>query len=438
MDSKLKLLTISCVCLLGVLIFFVVFYVNQDELSSKRKNTVSVEDTVPDAAQTDPAGSGRETFEGTQLGNDLSGFLNDDSFFDKKKTKYEEYLEQKNTLSLILTSIEKDLRIKVVNFDGNLVAGELFKVDVEGEGTYADMDKDGIIYIPKLSAGDYLVSLEEMDGYTVPRNPARVHVKEQVEYVAIEDISMLIKTEDEIDPSRDDTQALDLSEDTDKTEIRKLRSISEDVVAGIDVSKWNGKIDWEKVKNAGVKFVIIRCGYRGLSSGSLVVDPYFEENMQGAQDAGLDVGVYFYTQAVNEVEAVEEASMVLTLLKNQYITYPVFFDTEGAGGKGRASSLDPELRTKICLAFCDTIQSGGYQPGVYASRNWFNHSLDASRLEHNKIWLAEYRSAPTYEGYYDMWQYTSKGQIDGIEGNVDLNISYMKLYEEEEAEEKEN
>ncbi len=190
------------------------------------------------------------------------------------------------------------------------------------------------------------------------------------------------------------------------------------------MSKWNGEIDWDRVKNAGVEFAIIRAGYRGSVTGSLVVDPYFAANMKGATASGIPVGVYFFTQAVNEVEAVEEASAVLELIREYRLDYPVFIDTEGAGGDGRADGLDPQTRTLVCEAFCRTVVNAGYSAGVYASRNWYNNNLYVNQLENYYIWLAEYRSAPLYQGYYHMWQYTSKGSIDGISGNVDISISY--------------
>jgi len=425
MDSRLKSLTISCMFFLIILVVLFVVYVNRSELPKRQtaSTTVSEEVQVPETT--------KETFEGKQIGNNLKAFLEDEDFFDKEKTKYEEYLEQRSSISMILTSIEKDLRIKVVDFDGDIITGEQFVVDISDKGEYTDEDKDGIIYVPYLKAGDYTVTLQEIEGYTVPANGARVNVKDQVEYVAIDDISMLIKTEDEIDPKVDDTADNDLSKDTDSTEIKRLQANLENASPGIDVSKWNKDIDWEKVKEAGVEFVIIRCGYRGSTTGSLVIDPYFEKNIKGAQAAGLNVGIYFFTQAVTDVEAVEEASMVLSLIKNYHITYPVFIDTEGAGGTGRADNLNVEKRTLVCKAFCDTIESGGYNAGVYASKNWYNNRLNVEELEDYIIWLAEYREAPTYEGYYDMWQYTSKGQIDGIEGNVDLNVSYLDIYADE-------
>jgi len=173
-----------------------------------------------------------------------------------------------------------------------------------------------------------------------------------------------------------------------------------------------------------VEFAIIRAGYRGSVTGSLVEDPRFEANIKGAIASGVQVGVYFFTQAVNEVEAVEEASAVLQLVQQYKLDYPIFIDTEGAGGNGRADGLDVETRTLVCDAFCRTVENAGYEAGIYASRNWYNNMLVTNRLDNYNIWLAEYRSVPLYQGYYMMWQYTSKGQIDGIEGNVDLNIAY--------------
>lgn len=192
---------------------------------------------------------------------------------------------------------------------------------------------------------------------------------------------------------------------------------------GIDVSKWNGNIDWNAVKNSGVSYVIIRCGYRGSSQGSLIVDPKFQSNIKGATDAGLKVGVYFFTQAVDRVEAVEEASMVLDMIKNYRISYPVFLDVEASGG--RADSISKETRTEVCKAFCQTIQNGGYTAGIYANKTWLTEKIDTSQLSGYKIWLAQYSSTPTYTGRYDLWQYKSTGRVSGISGDVDLNLSYL-------------
>lgn len=192
---------------------------------------------------------------------------------------------------------------------------------------------------------------------------------------------------------------------------------------GIDVSKWNGSIDWNAVKNSGINYVIIRCGYRGSSAGSLIEDPKFTANIKGATAAGLKVGVYFFTQAVDEREAVEEASMVLSQIKNYKISYPVFLDVESSGG--RADSIDKATRTAVCKAFCQTIKNAGYNAGIYANKTWWDTKINASELSAYKIWLAQYASAPTYTGRYDLWQYRSTGKVSGISGNVDMNLSYL-------------
>lgn len=194
-------------------------------------------------------------------------------------------------------------------------------------------------------------------------------------------------------------------------------------VMGIDVSKHNGNIDWNAVKNAGVDFVIIRCGYRGSATGVLVEDQKFKANIQGAAAAGLKVGIYFFSQAVNEVEAVEEASMAVSLIKNYKITYPVYMDVESANG--RADGMDAGTRTQVIHAFCKTIQNSGYTAGIYANKTWLGSKMNAGALGSYRIWLAQYAAAPTYGGRYEMWQYSSKGSIPGISGDVDLNISYM-------------
>ena len=192
---------------------------------------------------------------------------------------------------------------------------------------------------------------------------------------------------------------------------------------GIDVSKWQGKIDWGAVAASGINFAIIRVGYRGASTGALIEDPYFKQNIAGATRAGIKVGVYFFTQAVTEAEAVEEASMVLTLIAGYKVSYPVFIDTESASN-GRANGLNRNARTAIIRAFCQTIASGGYKPGVYASKSWYNNQLNASALNGYCIWVAQYNSSCTYSGKYDIWQHTSKGRVPGINGDVDLNIGY--------------
>lgn len=192
---------------------------------------------------------------------------------------------------------------------------------------------------------------------------------------------------------------------------------------GIDVSKWQGTIDWTAVAQSGVKFAIIRCAYRGSSDGMIHEDPYFKANIKGATQNGIKVGVYFFTQAVNEVEAIEEASMAIALVQGYYLHFPIFIDTESATN-GRANGLDVGTRTRVVKAFCETVRNSGYKPGIYASKSWYYNQLDMSQLSAYNIWVAQYNTSCNYTGRYDMWQYTSTGSVPGIKGNVDLNICY--------------
>lgn len=422
MDSKLRKAAINASLAVILLVVIIVVAGNTKDEQSSQSGKRPVAESMSDKEAKPIV---QTEIQSGQIGDDLSAFLKDNTFFDKEVNPLlEDIRNQANRLSLVMTSVEKDLRIQIVDIEGKPVKGESFYVSLEGLGEFKDLDKDGVIYIGDLSSGEYFVELLPQEGYKVPLNETRVRVKDKVEYVAIDDISLLIKTEDEVDAETEDSREQDAKSDADKSEINKLQVLSGKSKAGIDVSKWNGEIDWDKVKNAGVEFAIIRAGYRGSVSGSLVQDPRFEENMRGAQAAGIPTGVYFFTQAVNEVEAVEEASMVLELLRKYKVEFPVFIDTEGAGGNGRADGLDVETRTLVCEAFCRTIENAGYTAGVYGSRNWYNNRLETKRLDNYFIWLAEYRSVPLYQGYYGMWQYTSKGKIDGINGNVDLNIYY--------------
>ena len=418
MDSKWKRTAVcvsACMCLLLLLL---VLFTNLPQ----RKGTADADGAVTSAGtQTDQdTGAGQQ---GADKSN-LSAFLQDEYFFDRDTKGTDRLYDETNRLSLIVTSVEKDLRVQIVDRENKPVEGESFYITLNGKDEYKDLDKDGVIYIGDLPAGEYEVALKPISGYRTPLSATDVRVKDKVEYVAIDDISLLIKTEAEIDAEAEDSA--EANTDGDDTEIRQTSGVSKTGVLGIDVSKWQKEIDWDKVKNEGVDFAIIRCGYRGSVTGSLVEDPYFEQNIKGARAAGIKVGVYFFTQAVNEVEAVEEASMVISLVRDYELQYPVFIDTEGAGGNGRADSLNVEERTAVCEAFCTTVKNAGLEAGVYASRNWYNNKLTASTLESYAIWLAEYRSVPLYQGYYQMWQYTSKGKINGINGNVDLNVSYRK------------
>lgn len=190
---------------------------------------------------------------------------------------------------------------------------------------------------------------------------------------------------------------------------------------GIDVSKFQGTIDWNAVKADGITFAIIRCGYRGYGTGALVEDSTYRQNIQGAINAGLRVGVYFYSQAINEAEAVEEASMVLSLVSGYSLPLGVYYDTESVAG-GRANAISAAERTACAVAFCETIRNAGYKAGVYSYASWFYNALNFANISKYSTWIAQYRDTLSFNYKYDIWQYTGSGRVNGISTAVDMNI----------------
>lgn len=194
----------------------------------------------------------------------------------------------------------------------------------------------------------------------------------------------------------------------------------------IDVSTYNGDIDWNAVKAAGVDYAIIRVGYRGYGTARLVQDRRFEQNMRGAINAGIRVGAYIVTQAVNTEEAVEEASFIVEKCRGYNVTLPLAIDVEWAGNsyeEGRANSISASTRTDVINAFARTVMNSGYAAMAYANKDWFENKIYSGNLFSScKIWLAQYRNTEyTYGGRVNMWQYTSKGRVDGINGDVDIS-----------------
>ena len=197
-------------------------------------------------------------------------------------------------------------------------------------------------------------------------------------------------------------------------------------IRGIDVSKYQGTIDWKKVAAAGVEFAIIRLGYRGMNEGTLELDPVFEKNMEEAAAAGIKTGVYFFSQAITKEEAEEEADFVIRAVKKYNITYPVIFDTERvATYNARANGLSYEDRTDMCITFCDRIAAAGYTPMIYANTKYMIMGINLERLEKYDKWFAVYSDKITFPYDFQMLQYSESGSIPGIKGNVDLDISFV-------------
>ncbi|WP_051196651.1 glycoside hydrolase family 25 protein [Butyrivibrio sp. XBB1001] len=389
------------------------------------------------------------------------------------------------TVSISLRSIQDDLKIKLSKSGTEtLISGVDFTVTVKGKDktmTYNDTDKDGIIYIPFVDPGDYTVFLSDISTETANYHSDKsqtITVSDHIEYAKV-DIKDEIKDESQINVAAEDTkvQEEDLTTDISAAsegvaEGESQESYDDDIsedaedilaqieaedaanqaskaayqgassgtiaaptiasdpnyvaahsgVKGIDVSKHNGNIDWGAVGNSGINFAIIRCGYRGSSSGALVIDPLYYQNIAGAQSNGINVGVYFFSQAVNEAEAVEEASMVLELISGYNLQMPVYLDVEASHGRG--DQISGEQRTAVCHAFLTTIRNAGYTAGIYSNKKWFEEGrMNTASFTDYKIWLAQYVDIPTYTATrYDMWQYTSKGSVPGIAGNVDMNV----------------
>lgn len=198
----------------------------------------------------------------------------------------------------------------------------------------------------------------------------------------------------------------------------------------IDVSQFQYTIDWNAVKADGINYAIIRLGYRGYGDeGTLVTDPYYAQNIRNAKAAGVKVGVYFFTEAINTYEAREEAKYVLRVLNGIYLDMPVYYDIEdypaSYGSRMTEAELSKAEKTELCRAFCKEIENGGYTAGVYSYKNYFNTDVNGPALANEyPVWLAEYTDEVSYYGGYHMWQFASSADVDGISTNVDISVNY--------------
>ncbi len=198
---------------------------------------------------------------------------------------------------------------------------------------------------------------------------------------------------------------------------------------GIDVSAYQGDVDWQQAADAGISFAMIRAGYRGYSKGAIFPDACFEQNIQGALDAGLEVGVYFFSQATSVWEAEEEAEYILQAIEGYDVTYPVAFDWESIPNTpdARTNGMTPAQVTRFAGAFCDLVAAAGYDPVVYFNQDlgYLSYQLDA--LDDYTFWLAEYNPLPSFYYDFDLWQYSHRGTVPGIQGSVDLNLDFRPL-----------
>ncbi len=203
---------------------------------------------------------------------------------------------------------------------------------------------------------------------------------------------------------------------------------------GVDVSEHQEEINWELAGQADLDYAYIRAGYRGYTEGGLFEDPYFKANIKGALDSGLDVGVYFFSQAISAQEAVDEADFLLELLEGYRVTLPVIYDWEKIeGGGARTDDLSSQTLTECALAFCQTVQNAGYEPGVYFNRYLGYYGYDLSQLTDYSFWVAVPGQYPDFYYAADMWQYSFEAEVPGIETPTDMNLLFIPLAAETPA-----
>lgn len=203
---------------------------------------------------------------------------------------------------------------------------------------------------------------------------------------------------------------------------RYLKSLRCESISGIDVSAYQGNVNWNQVAASGIDFAMVRVGYRGYGSGKIVEDPYGRENLRDARLAGLDVGAYFFSQALNEEEVEEEVAFILDIIKDYEITMPVVFDWEYISDTARTANMDPRTLTDLNLYYCELMEEAGYQPMIYFNSYQARKFLYLYELEDYPFWLAYYSDRMKYAYRFEMWQYTATGRVPGIKGDVDINV----------------
>lgn len=322
----------------------------------------------------------------------------------------EKELKQKKTFTVTGVTAKK------VSFSYQNNEKGFVQVNISGASSPAGIEKVEVFAYTSKKGKDDLVSGEAVNGGSIYKDTISVvdHQFETGKYmvdIAITDTRGIAKTLK--------TKSVNLQ----CSEAYKTKTVFD----GIDVSRYQGAIHWNQVKAAGIDFVMIQVGYRDGKTGVITEDRYFETNINGALAAGIDVGIYFFSQAITEVEAKEEAEWAMKKAGPYKITYPIAIDSEYKKG-GRANSLSAVVRTGVVNAFCQEIEKGGYTPAIYASKSWLEDNLIMGYLSSYDVWLARYHVVPEYTGPFQMWQYSNKGYVNGISGYVDRNIGYKRYY----------
>ena len=203
-----------------------------------------------------------------------------------------------------------------------------------------------------------------------------------------------------------------------------LTCLAADTTVGVDVSFWQGDINWNIVQAAGMEFAMIRLGFRGTEGGSMAADECVEANYRGARDAGMKVGGYFFSQAISVEEAVAEAEFVLELIKDWQIDMPIVYDWEYVSADARTGNVDARTLTDCTKAFCETVENAGYEAMIYFNEDQSHKKMYLEELTEYKFWLAKYEEYLDYPYRVDMWQYTCEGRVPGIDGYVDVNLYF--------------
>ena len=249
------------------------------------------------------------------------------------------------------------------------------------------------------------------------------HKEPEPEYITYRDQQLLVV--EGLDKNTYDPEAFT----TDSQGWVQYEKDGQRAALGIDVSVYQGEIDWQAVAGSGIDFAMIRVGYRGYGTeGNMRGDTQFVNNVQGALDAGLDVGIYYFSQAITVEEARQEAAYVIEQIAPYRITYPVVFDWERQNYAGSRTQTipDTDLLCSMANAFCADIEAAGYEAMIYFYQNLAYNNLDLSQLLDYPFWLAQYTDYPSFYYDFDMWQYTSSGKVPGISGNVDLNLRFFR------------
>lgn len=314
---------------------------------------------------------------------------------------------------LTATSGGEDLFISVCGGDGAPISGTRFTLTLTtptGDEIICATYADGSCYLVELLPGEYTIRMSPQEGYR-----------------AAEDIRCQVSSATHEAPSLEELEpGLNIVEG-------KLYYLGADGRAaravGLDLSCYNGRIDWELIKAQGIDFVILRLGGRGWGSGLIYSDTRFLEYFDAAKAAGLNVGVYFYSTAINQHEAIEEAEYIMDKLRGAPLELPVFLDCEYSGSypNGRADMLGRDTRGEIITAFSKTLTSRGYRAGFYSGSYYISHELDRAALAGQCVWIANYtknNALPAVDFRYDIWQYTANGRIAGVFGPVDINVVF--------------